>query len=304
MKITNSLKPFISAQTAAQPVAAKPLPRITAAEAANVEVFDMSSGTEQLITGVALLHSNDPVLARARDNAIVVDRFIREKLGRNGWDDKGSPLRIVVHAPNNNNSAVAEWDENSQRIYLSDGDGEMFGPMGDSLDVIAHEAMHGVIRSHFNVRYEGQQGGIDESWADVFGVLVDDKNMRIGEDSFTPGIDGDEIRDLRNPRYGHVEQLPKEQTLGVHDLSGIPSLAAVRVADAIGKEQMGSIWYNALVGHLSTNAGYSGAARATIDAAVELHGFESKEVQAVRDAWRSVGVDARWSMSRSKAEVS
>ena len=34
--------------------------------------------------------------------------------------------------------------------------------------------------------------------------------------------------------------------IGEHDLSGQPSLAAVRTADAIGRETMGKIWFTAL----------------------------------------------------------
>ena len=57
---------------------------------------------------------------------------------------------------------------------------------------------------------------------------------------------------------------------------------------------MGQIWYRALVEHLDSRAGFAGAARATLDAAAELHGAKSAQVGAVLQAWKSVGIDPRW----------
>ncbi len=273
-----------------------PVP-VSGAARSRVEVWDMTSGIEQPVTGAALLASRDKTLSMAVKNAARVDEFLRTQFGRDGWDDKGSPMRIVVHAPNEDgtpNMNNAYWDNLTKRIYLGDGDGELFAPLGGALDVLVHEATHAIVDSEVNLRYEGQQGGINESWADILASLADPKDWRIGEDVFTPGSPGDAIRDLENPRFGHVDQLPKGAVIEPHDYSGIPSLAAVRVADKLGKNEMGRIWYSALVDHLDSRAGYSGAARATLDAAAKLHGTTSDAVATVIEAWKSVGVDPRW----------
>lgn len=257
----------------------------------------MSSGVEQAIAGESLLRNEDPALVAAYANAVKVDEFLRNRLGRDGWDGKGAPMRIVVHASNEDgtpNMNNAYWDTASKRVYLGDGDGELFAPLGGALDVLVHETTHAIVDSEVNLRYEGQQGGINESWADVMGTLADGRDWRIGEDVFTPGTPGDEIRDLSHPRFGHVSKLPKGALLEPHDYSGIPSLAAVRVAEHIGRQEMGRIWYSALVEHLDSRAGYAGAARATLDAATAAHGARSPHVDAVLQAWKSVGVDPRW----------
>lgn len=261
----------------------------------------MSSGAEQAVDGAALIHSRDTTVGKAYDQALKVDAFMREKLGRDGWDGKGSPLRIVVHAPNEDGTPGmnnAYWDNMTKRIYLGDGDGQLFAPLGNALDVLVHEATHAIVDSEVSLRYEGQQGGINESWADVFAALADPEDWRIGEDVFTPGMPGDEIRDLENPRFGHVDQLPRGAVIEPHDYSGIPSLAAVRVAEEIGREEMGRIWYSALVDHLDSRAGFPGAARATLDAAARLHGADSAQVSTILEAWKSVGVDPRWKPGR------
>lgn len=285
-----------SAPTQAMPPAA-PVVDTRQSGRPRVEVWDMSSGIEQAVSGTALTASRDRVITAAHKNALAVDVLLREKFGRDGWDGKGAPVRIVVHAPAEDGSPHlnnAYWDNLTKRIYLGDGDGETFAPLGGALDVLMHETTHAIVDSEVNLRYDGQQGGINESWADVLASIADPSNWQIGEDIYTPGTPGDAIRDLEHPRFGHVDDLPKHTVIPVHDYSGIPSLAAVRVAERLGRDEMGRIWYDALVDHLDSRAGYSGAARATLDAAAQLHGPASSQVQAVIDAWKSVGVDPRW----------
>jgi Zn-dependent metalloprotease len=297
----SSIAPLVG-RVGAAPVAAPPAVPASAAPATptaapRVEVWDMSSGIEQPIAGAQLAHTPDKTVKQAFKTATKVDDFLRTTLGRNGWDDKGAPIRIVVHAPNEDGTPQmnnAYWDLATKRIYLGDGDGELFAPLGGALDVMVHEATHAIVDSEVHLRYEGQQGGINESWADVLASVADPKDWRIGEDVFTPGTPGDAIRDLEHPRFGNVDQLPKGAVIEPHDYSGIPSLAAVRVADKLGRSEMGRIWYTALVDHLDSRAGFSGAARATLDAAAQLHGAKSSQVSAVLDAWKSVGVDPRW----------
>jgi Zn-dependent metalloprotease len=296
----SSIEPFgrpPAALAAVAPATSRPAASAPAARASRVEVWDMSSGIEQPVTGAALTRGKDPAIDVAYHTALRVDEFLRTQFGRDGWDGKGAPLRIVVHAPNEDGTPHmnnAYWDNLTKRIYLGDGDGTLFQPLGGALDVLTHETTHAIVDSEVRLRYQGQQGGINESWADVFGALADQDDWLIGEDVFTPGTAGDAIRDLEHPRFGSVEQLPKGAVLEPHDYSGIPSLAAVRVAQKLGRDEMGRIWYSALVDHLNSSAGYAGAARATLDAAAQLHGTASTEVNAVLDAWKSVGVDPRW----------
>ena len=54
--------------------------------------------------------------------------------------------------------------------------------MAGSLDVAAHEFSHGLIERTVNLEYQFQSGALNESIADVFGVLVDDEDWLVGED--------------------------------------------------------------------------------------------------------------------------
>ena len=262
-----------------------------------VWTMDGKQGKELPVDLSTINEGGDVIAQTAYQNAGKVDDFLRSRFGRNGWDNRGAALEVVVHAPGDDGRPMnnAFWDREKHKIYLGDGDGRIFAPLGGALDVLTHETVHAVVDSEVKLQYKGQQGGINESWADVIGSLNDpDKDWLIGEDVFTPGTPGDAIRDLAAPRYSNVKQITPGSDVEVHDLSGIPSLAAVRVADKIGRDQMGSIWYRALCDHLDSRAGFSGAARATLQSAIDLFGQRSPQFAAVSDAWKSVGVNARF----------
>ncbi len=57
-------------------------------------------------------------------------------------------------------------------MVFGDGDGEIFGRFTASLDVIGHELTHGVVEHTAALVYSGQSGALNESLADVFGILV------------------------------------------------------------------------------------------------------------------------------------
>jgi bacillolysin len=59
---------------------------------------------------------------------------------------------------------------------------EHFQPLARGLDVAGHEMSHGVIQSTANLEYQGESGALNESFADVFGVLIDRDDWKIGED--------------------------------------------------------------------------------------------------------------------------
>lgn len=215
----------------------------------------------------------------------VMDVFAR-RFQRHGWDDRGSQIDVIVHEtdhgqPLNN----AYWDSSRAVVALGDGDGVLFAPLGEAVDVIAHEIGHAIISSE--VHLSGLEGGaLHESFADVLATACD-ADWLIGEDVFTPKIVGDALRDMAAPRYTHLDQV--RSSINVHELSGIPSLAAVRSAQHIGMQQMQDLWHQALL-ELPDHAGLLDAAKATQLVADRVYGSGSWQQAAVRQAWHSVGI--------------
>lgn len=126
---------------------------------------------------------------------------------------------------------------------------------------------------------------------------------------FTDAVQGDALRSLKapgtaydDPRLGKDPQPATmadfiettEDNGGVHLNSGIPNHAFYLAATALGGfawKHAGLIWYDTILNSkLSPDCGFAAFAAATTTAATGRFGPESREVQAVRQAWQSVGV--------------
>ena len=85
-------------------------------------------------------------------------------------------------------------------MVYGDGDNQVFSNLAGALDVAAHEMTHGVIENTAGLIYENQSGALNESFADVFGVMVDNDDWFLGEDITvaSPGY----LRDMANPANG------------------------------------------------------------------------------------------------------
>ncbi|MCW2922441.1 MAG: npr [Thermoleophilia bacterium] len=230
----------------------------------------------------------------AFENGRRVLEYVRTEYGRSSFDGKGSPLKLRVHAPdpmtNDPRSNNAFWFNDEQRIWLGDGDGEMFAPLGGGADVIAHEFFHGVIDSEIRLAYSGQSGALHESFSDVLASGIDG-NWQIGEDVYTPGVAGDALRDLSKLTWTDWRTFPGGED-EVHAMSEVPSHAAYLIGSKLGAKELRHLWYVALTDHLRSESGFAGARDATISAARAIYGARSTQTQAVMDAWAAVGIDA------------
>lgn len=240
--------------------------------------------------------------------------FFFEAFGRASIDGRGGVLAATVHYGVDYDNAF--W--NGERMVFGDGDGEVFTGFTRSLTVIAHELAHGVTEFSGGLEYVGQSGALNESLSDVFGALTEQHQRReradeaswlIGAGIFAPGVQGRALRSLaapgtaydddvlgRDPQPGHMRDYvdTTSDNGGVHINSGIPNRAFHLAATRLGGyawERAGLIWYRTLTaGTLSPTADFAAFARATASAAAEEYGERSEEADAVRAAWRDVGV--------------
>ncbi len=239
--------------------------------------------------------------------------------GRNSIDGKGSILDSTVHYQDSYDNAF--WD--GQQMVYGDGDEDL--PVGDrifnrfttSVDVIGHELTHGVIQNGSRLMYWGQSGALNESFADVFGILVRQYRDRqpartsdwlIGAGIFTGNIRAKGLRSMiepgnayedpmlgRDPQPGHMSAFVNTTTdnAGVHINSGIPNRAFCLAALELGGyawEKAGRVWYEAMDGRLAEVATFQEAADMTIMISGEMFGSGSLEQQAIRNGWKAVGI--------------
>jgi Zn-dependent metalloprotease len=130
----------------------------------------------------------------------------------------------------------------------------------------------------------------------------------VGEDVVKPGG----LRSMENPgRDGNPDHYSKRflgaaDNGGVHINSGIANQAyylaieggtnrtsglGVQGVGAANREQMEKVFYRAFTQMLPTNATFSIARAATIQAARDLYGANSNAERAVTQAWTAVGVN-------------
>lgn len=251
--------------------------------------------------------SYDAAAVDAHYYAGVTYDYYKDVFNRNSYDGKGAKLVSSVHYGRNYNNAF--WN-GSQMVY-GDGDGVNFIEFSGGLDVIAHELTHAVTDTTADLIYQNESGALNEAISDIFGTLVEshaniNPDWLIGEDIYTPGINGDALRSMEDPTVnGDPDHYSKRYTGtsdngGVHTNSGIINKAAYLLSqggthygvtvNGVGKAALGDIFYRALTTYYTASTNFSQARAGAIQAATDLYGASSSQVQSVKDAFSAVGV--------------
>lgn len=257
--------------------------------------------------------SRDPVAQAAHDGAGTVYDYYFNTFQRDSIDGAGLPLVSTVNFGSDPQDAEnAAWVGEYQQMIYGDG-GRIFRPLPYGLDVVGHEFTHGVIQSTANLIYEVQSGALNESYADVFGAMIDRDDWLVGEEVVkSPPFPTPYLRSLQDPnaegsydprnplggvgqpatmdQYANLPNSRRADNGGVHVNSGIPNYAYYLLAQALGREQTEQIAYRALTQYLNPTADFVDAATASARAAADL--FGQAEVAAVQQAFAQVGITA------------
>jgi Zn-dependent metalloprotease len=256
----------------------------------------------------------DVAVNEAYDGLGATWNFFWSVFQRNSINGEGLHLDASVHYRQNYDNAF--WD--GHQMVFGDGDGRLFNRFTIALDVIAHELTHGVVGDEAGLIYIGQAGALNESIADVFGSLVKQYTRKqtaqqadwlIGAGLLAKDVKGKALRSLKAPGTAYDDPIlgddeqpahmrdyveTSEDHGGVHINSGIPNHAFYLAATAIGGnawEKAGRIWYETLRDPILRNtATFVQFAQQTESNAARLFTRQSKEFEAVANAWRQVGV--------------
>jgi Zn-dependent metalloprotease len=224
--------------------------------------------------------------------------------GRDSYDDKGTPIISYVHY--DTSWANARW----AGMWALFGDG--FNNPLASIDIVSHELTHGVTGNSAGLVYRNESGALNESFSDIFGTAVeffawpDSADWLIGQANFT-------LRDMANPNaysqpdtyMGDMWYTGNGDNGGVHYNSGVQNywfyLLCIGgqgtndfgnnyMVDSIGMEKAAAIAYRTLNYYLTSGSKYLDARLSSIQAAEDIYGTCSPEVNAVMNAWYAVGV--------------
>lgn len=246
----------------------------------------------------------DKAAVSAHANTAVVYDYFESVLGRTSYDDAGAAIVVSIkYNPKTGLSyANAFWDPQLKQFAFGDS-----GYLQAALDIVAHEYTHAVVTSVVgnggSVFESGEQGAINEAYADIFGVLIEDKTdsgrWLIGEDS-----DLGVIRNLANPtsiksgslyyraRYGD-RYTGSADDRGEHVNSTIFSHAAYRMmTDGATAGVTGETWAKVFLNsleRLSSSATFVDA-RAAVLSAAQAQGLTLAQRTAIANAFDAVEI--------------
>ncbi|MRI00689.1 T9SS type A sorting domain-containing protein [Kriegella sp. EG-1] len=246
---------------------------------------------------------DNPTAVSAHYNAEVSYNYYKNTFNRNSINGEGGTIISFINVGDEDGGGLDNAFWNGKSIYYGNGR-DAFKPLAGALDVGGHEMTHGVIRATANLEYLNQSGAINESFADIFGAMIDRDDWKLGEDIvntdvFTSGA----MRDMQNPNNGVNSDengwQPKDMTEyyagtrdngGVHINSGILNRAYYLVATDISKNKAEQIYYRALESYLTVSSQFIDLRLAVIQSAIDLYGDNTPEVIAVKNAYDTVGI--------------
>lgn len=226
---------------------------------------------------------------------------------RSSFDSAGYDYNVYLNAGFNNN---AYYDNGGN--FLTFGGNTNGDSAVVSLDIAGHEATHGMVDFTSGLVYSYQSGALNESFADIFGEMVEryargSHDWLIGADIYMGAF-----RNMSNPMQyfqphtyqGTYWTSSSSDNGGVHTNSGVQNYWFYLLVNGgsgtnsnnysytvsgIGYEKARLITYQTMLG-LTSTATYTNAKDVSIAIATSLYGQCSNEVMQVRKAWAAVGV--------------
>ncbi|MEZ4886288.1 MAG: M4 family metallopeptidase [Chitinophagales bacterium] len=240
----------------------------------------------------------------AHYNASVCYQYFLEKHQRNSLNGKNGTIISIINIAENDGGGMDNAFWNGYFMGYGSGQTAFNAPLAKSLDVAGHEMTHGVIQNTANLVYQNQSGALNESFADVFGVLIDDDDWTLGEDIVNPSVfPSGALRSMSNPNNGaspnqngwqpkHMSEYrnTSADNGGVHINSGIPNRAFYLFATQVGRPKAERVYYHALANYLTQSSQFIDARLAVVKAAKDIYGDNAAEVSAARSAFDQVGI--------------
>ena len=244
-----------------------------------------------------------------------------ERFDWKGIDDNGGPLKIFISPAFYIN---ASW--NGEQASFGRGDCN-HGPL-TTMEVVAHEFMHGITDYTSDLVYAGEPGAINESMSDVFGKALeyyaDNANFTwyIGK-SFLTTQYGRYFRSMIDPHERNHPKMYKGEYWvdggGVHTnssignhwfyllvegASGVNEAGTSYNIQALGMDKALQVVFLTQKSYLGQNSNYNDYYNFSLLAAEEIFGQGAWEVESVREAWKAVGLPTMSNTPRFDLSIS
>lgn len=289
------------------------------------ELYDAHESPMQI--GELMWKEGQKPLPKDKDAINVIEgaghvwKFYKKLFNRNSIDNKGMTILQNIRYREKKIKPFfnAFWD--GEQMFYGSGAAKFTNSFTTDLDIIGHELTHAVIDFEAALKYENQSGALNESFADVFGILIKQytnktaarksdwligSNILKGKNALrsmkAPGtaykndpVFGDDPQPAVMKDFMVLKNTEEDDYGGVHFNSGITNHAFyVASFELSGNawEKMGAIWYATLQDKtlLKKNATFKQAANATLKKAALLFGEGSLAQKAVLKGWKETGV--------------
>ena len=249
---------------------------------------------------------NSKTAVSAHYNGGIAYEYFKNTYNRNSINGSGGTIISIINVNESDGSSMDNAFWNGFAMYYGNGN-QSFKPLAGGLDVAGHEMSHGVIQATANLTYQGESGAMNESFADVFGVLIDRDDYKVGEDVVLPGVfAGGALRDMSNPHNGgnglndrgwqpnHMNEKynGSQDNGGVHINSGILNFAFYKIASKLGKDEAEKIYYAALTKYLTKSSQFIDCRNAVIQATKDKYGANSPNIALIENSFAEVGIGA------------
>lgn len=241
----------------------------------------------------------------AHYNGEVAYNYFRTVHNRNSVNHQGGNIMSFYNIAEDDGSDMDNAFWNGAHIYYGNGAQAFTSSLAKSLDVAGHEMSHGVVQTTANLRYQGESGALNESFADIFAAMMDRDNWKIGEEVVNTQIfRSGAMRDLSNPNNGgnslndegyqpddyNKRFTGSQDNGGVHINSGIPNHAFYLFATnaAVGKERAEKVFYRALDNYLVASSQFIDLRAAAAQSAMDLYG--TSVANALHEAMDAVNI--------------
>jgi bacillolysin len=242
----------------------------------------------------------------AHYNGGVAYEYFRTTFNRNSINGQGGNIISLINITESNGAQMDNAFWNGQAMFYGNGDQAFEAPLAKGLDVAGHEMAHGVIQGTANLTYQNESGALNESFADIFGAMIDRNDWKIGEDVVDDNVfPSGAMRDMQNPHNGgdsndfywqpeHYNEryTGSEDNGGVHINSGIVNRAFFLFANngSVGKEDAEQVYYKVLKDYLVASSKFIDLRNAVVEVAGDDLGAAVGNIAA--DAFQQVGIGA------------
>lgn len=226
--------------------------------------------------------------------------YYKNELSHNSYDNQGAAVTVTYDYKGRDNEAYW-YVQLEQFIFTKTGD------FIKTKDVVAHEFTHAVYGSvvysmdkvRYSSSYFGETGALNEAYADIMGNLIEGKT---DGGQWTIAEDVETLRDMSNPAaYDQVDHYSNIMGYvyswydngGVHNVNGVMNKAAYLMmsdnrTSGITSKTWAEIFYSSMY-NLTEYATFL-QARESIVAVAKKKGFTGEQLQAIKDAFDTVGV--------------